>query len=229
MPDCSRRSVDPARTGRVHLRSDVASSAARVERKTPSRQASKPLSLWERGWGEGCGARERPALTRRAARVDLSRREKCRIVSWRSVDPARTERVHLRSDLASSAARVERKTPGRQPSEPLSLWERGWGEGAVRDKAPPSPDALRASTSPKGRGFNQPRGFVPFQANVVRAYCRLTPMSPRNWRGFCTRPFSQTSKCTWAPVERPVEPALAISSPTRTRSPTFTTLRELCA
>src|SRR5690606_6627723 len=62
-----------------------------------------------------------------------------------------------------------------------------------------------------------------------RSYMRLPPASPRNLRGLCRRPFSQTSRCTWAPVERPVEPALAICWPTRTRSPTFTVLRELCA
>src|SRR5690606_11525982 len=54
-------------------------------------------------------------------------------------------------------------------------------------------------------------------------------LSPRNLRGLTTAPFSQTSKCTWAPVERPVEPALATSCPARTRSPLFTTRRELCA
>src|SRR5690606_6035213 len=52
-------------------------------------------------------------------------------------------------------------------------------------------------------------------------YCRS---SSRNFRGLCRRPFSQTSRCTWAPVERLVESALAISWPTRTRSPTLTML-----
>ncbi len=62
---------------------------------------------------------------------------------------------------------------------------------------------------------------------------RAQPFSGDCWlrklRGFTTRPFSQTSKCTWAPVERPVEPALAISCPARTSSPTFRVRRELCA
>ena len=68
--------------------------------------------------------------------------------------------------------------------------------------------------------FGQPRETRP---------TGVLPPSPRNLRGLTTRPLSQTSKCTWAPVERPVEPALATSCPARTRSPTFTTRRELCA
>src|SRR5690606_31873728 len=39
----------------------------------------------------------------------------------------------------------------------------------------------------------------------------------RNLRGSTTRPRSQTSKWTWAPVERPVEPARATCWPARTR------------
>src|SRR5690606_20952991 len=62
-----------------------------------------------------------------------------------------------------------------------------------------------------------------------RAGGYLSATSPRNLRGLCSRPFSQTSRCTWTPVERPVEPALATCWPARTRSPTFTVLRELWA
>src|SRR5690606_16195658 len=42
-----------------------------------------------------------------------------------------------------------------------------------------------------------------------RAGGYLSTTSPRNLRWLCRRPFSQTSRCTWTPVERPVEPVLA--------------------
>ena len=59
--------------------------------------------------------------------------------------------------------------------------------------------------------------------------CAPLDVTARNLRGLTTAPSCQTSKCTWAPVERPLEPALAISWPERTRSPTWRSSLELCA
>lgn len=51
----------------------------------------------------------------------------------------------------------------------------------------------------------------------------------RKWCGLTTAPFFHTSKCTCTPVDRPVDPALAISSPERTREPAFRVSLELWA
>jgi|GEM_PF-4260680 len=64
-------------------------------------------------------------------------------------------------DKAGGAGAIRAPKTGGAQLKPLSLCERGWGEGAFRvgpkqrsipGTAQPSPDALRASTSPGGRG-----------------------------------------------------------------------------
>ena len=103
---------------------------------------------------------------------------------------------------------------GRPPKESR---RRPVGAGLARELLARCPKSSRARPAPTKSA--QPRLILPTGVGP----------SPRNLRGLTTPPFSQTSKCTCAPVERPVEPALAISWPTRTRSPTRTTRRELCA
>lgn len=106
--------------------------------------------------------------------------------------------------------------------------------------ARPAPDPRRHSATETGKSGKALQPWTPLPSpargrhhrpspRADRHQRRLTPFSPRNCRGLRTCPFSQTSRCTWAPVERPVEPALATCCPARTRSPTWTELRELCA
>ena len=61
-----------------------------------------------------------------------------------------------------------------------------------------------------------------------RPDCGQRPIWLRYGFGFTGAPLIQTSKCRCEPVEWPVEPTLAISSPAWTRSPTFTSSFEQC-
>ena len=83
--------------------------------------------------------------------------------------------------LASSAARVERKTTGRHASEPLSLWERGWGEGAVRGKVHPHPTCFARRPLPEGE---VEMGFAPLNP-FLRRRDALTAGSRPCRRGTC--------------------------------------------
>ena len=51
----------------------------------------------------------------------------------------------------------------------------------------------------------------------------------RNLAGFCAAPRKRTSKCRCGPVERPVVPTSPIFRPRCTRSPSRTTIFEVCA
>src|SRR5690606_12685493 len=98
----------------------------------------------------------------------------------------------------------------------IEHWMTGWWKGAKTGKGRKAPFPAGCDIVAWGPG---PR------LSSAQAFF----FSPRNLRGLATRPFSHTSKCTWAPVLRPVLPARAICWPTRTRSPTCTTLAELWA
>ncbi len=94
--------------------------------------------------------------------------------------------------------------------------------------------AVRGRGGGRGRGAS---GRHPVRARLRRVGCaarsREAPAVQRIARmysaGLTRRPFSQTSKWTWTPVARPVDPILAITSPARTGLPTSTRLRSLWA
>jgi hypothetical protein len=73
-------------------------------------------------------------------------------------------------------------------------------------------------------------------ALMIRPVADAGPTQPRAARvdftyaiGLTARPFNQTSKWQWDPVERPVDPTFAITCPACTRVPTSATNAELCA
>ena len=68
-----------------------------------------------------------------------------------------------------------------------------------------------AKAGSTGRSTGAHVHFEVWENGVVVNPMQFLGWAPRNCIGFTTTPFSHTSKWTRAPVERPVEPALAIS------------------
>jgi len=141
----------------------------------------KPLSPWERGWGEGSG----PGDLRSARHLQHPPGDSPCGKSERKSHPhpPRFARRPLPEGEAQGPRASAATGSRRRPLKPLSPWERGWGEGSgpgdlrsarhlqhlpgdspcgkSERKSPPSPAALRASASPGGRGVRalEPSGF----------------------------------------------------------------------
>ena len=86
----------------------------------------------------------------------------------------------------------------------------------------------------------RPVGAPPAEEHGIESNCRSGALAAiiqntayidarKYFLGFTDSPSRSTSKCRWAPVERPVLPTVATTSPFSTRSPAFTMASRACA
>ena len=161
-PDDAKTAAIEAAKARAAARK-AARLAQNSEAETPAAAASpaeQPLSPWERGWGEGeknedtaPASHQLPPDDAKTAAIEAAKaraaaRKAARLAQNGEADTAAIEAAKARA-AARKAARIAQNSEAETPTaaaspaeQPLSPWERGWGEGEKNEDKEPAPHQL---------------------------------------------------------------------------------------
>ena len=141
--DTAPASPDDAKTAAIEAAKARAAArkAARLaqnsEAETPAAAASsaeQPLSPWERGWGEGEKNEDKEPAPHQLPPDDAK---------TAAIEAAKARAAARKAARIAQNSEAETPTAAASPAEqPLSPWERGWGEGEKNEDKEPAPHQL---------------------------------------------------------------------------------------
>ena len=141
--DIAPASPDDAKTATIEAAKARAAArkAARLaqnsEAETPTAAASpaeQPLSPWERGWGEGEKNEDKKPAPHQLPPDDAK---------TAAIEAAKARAAARKAARLAQNSEAETPTAVASPAEqPLSPWERGWGEGEKNEDKEPAPHQL---------------------------------------------------------------------------------------
>ena len=141
--DTAPASPDDAKTAAIEAAKARAAArkAARLaqnsEAETPTAVASpaeQPLSPWERGWGEGEKNEDKEPAPHQLPPDDAK---------TAAIEAAKARAAARKAARLAQNSEAETPTAVASPAEqPLSPWERGWGEGEKNEDKEPAPHQL---------------------------------------------------------------------------------------
>ena len=135
-PDDAKTAAIEAAKARAAARK-AARLAQNSEAETPAAAASPtepPLSLWERGWGEGEKNEDKEPAPHQLPPDDAK---------TAAIEAAKARAAARKAARLAQNSEAETPTAVASPAEqPLSPWERGWGEGEKNEDKEPAPHQL---------------------------------------------------------------------------------------
>ncbi|WP_314259139.1 electron transport complex subunit RsxC [Cardiobacterium hominis] len=135
-PDDTKTAAIEAAKARAAARK-AARLAQNSEAETPAAAASPtepPLSLWERGWGEGEKNEDKEPAPHQLPPDDAK---------TAAIEAAKARAAARKAARLAQNSEAETSTAAASPAEqPLSPWERGWGEGEKNEDKEPAPHQL---------------------------------------------------------------------------------------
>ena len=135
-PDDAKTAAIEAAKARAAARK-AARLAQNSEAETPAAAASPtepPLSLWERGWGEGEKNEDKEPAPHQLPPDDAK---------TAAIEAAKARAAARKAARLAQNSEAETPAAAASPAEqPLSPWERGWGEGEKNEDKEPAPHQL---------------------------------------------------------------------------------------
>ena len=135
-PDDAKTAAIEAAKARAAARK-AARLAQNSEAETPTAAASpaeQPLSPWERGWGEGEKNEDKELAPHQLPPGDTK---------TAAIEAAKARAAARKAARLAQNSEVETPAAAASPAEqPLSPWERGWGEGEKNEDKEPAPHQL---------------------------------------------------------------------------------------